>query len=1610
MSKLDNLPKLLGDVVDGVKTLWGIISEPVGKILDGIVTTAKNIVTDVVDTQTKGYRTNGNSVFEQTGKYMSDLVDGDFLTDENGNVTANTNLRTKLLYKASKNAYDTFGKLRKGANTLFPKVNANGLNIANTPIKVSGGAAFKVNSNIANNAGGSILNRKAQWLAEQGDDIVGATSKLKIGGRANFVKSAPSNIKLGVNSVTNGADDALKVVSKSNNGARLITKTTTGVTTQLADASTKTKHLGFLGKIIKKFCGFVGNGLKKIAGSKLGKVLAFLNPLTFTRNLAKVTANKLQSIVVKITGRTISETGMASLTGGLSVAFEVGISALDGLTGAAKLFMVDKSEVDWLMRGISAAFGTALNSNFIGFAMTLIIQAIDEVSGSNILKNLATSLYKLLSTPEDYNELMEDQENWKAEYEKYQDRQIMSAYNEQKSTGKINGNISYEEFKQGVIDGRSGFHADYQSRADWNASQNASVIDKVGQGIGNVAKGIGNGIKSAWNWLTGKKEEPEKTSDAKMTSPDYVGNATEEEKKAADNISSSISKINGTMNSSFVKFTSSTDKLRTSMDATGKSYSDSTKELSESLKKYTEELSAKNEELYLNTFNKLNNTNRSSTYTYRSGTHNIPRYGSKYLSGGYGDYNNATYLSQNDPRWKDMEYGGSDTMGNAGCGPTAISMAIKTAKRRATGGYGNDMSNPVSLAKLAQVTGDRDSSGTNWNFVGKALAANGLNGTESIYPSAEYIAKNAAYGNPVILSGISNGPSDPYTKSGHYVTAVGIKDGKILVNDPRGKGYSKAYDPLSLSKATNAAWAVNRGGYGPEDNTDSKLKSVDLNPIFKRYNSASDKGKERVLAKAARKYGNEVIDLIKNNPLNVAGATGSTDELLTWVNRYNTASEKGRKKLLTKINAKFGKDAVDAVKNNELSKSNMYEYDPSGTAKWLSVAAAVKKALADMHVGYSQHNWVTLDIDGIKQKMRTDCSGYVTACLQYYGVLSTTSYMATSAMGANSSLMNGTGFIHSYWTGIENLLPGDIMVTPGSHTEIFVGMIDGKPMVYNVGEDSTANNPNPTMMTMKSYQSIWRPNGSGNARISNNPTFGQGTGATGPDGTDKPQSGWGAALSFIGEAFGRLATGIFNGFEGFSDWAKNWGLPGNGSTDTSYNGGLSSTGTGTFDMSGMSSLSGKEYIPDLNKAWVQELIRRAKSDPNGQAVDLSTYRNPDPTHIIGSNSEFLKVGGPIFAAFAKKHGVKFPSAVMAQSIAEFGWGQSGLSRLAHNYGGIKKGSWKGKTVWFTTKEEANGRMYRDLGEFRVYDSLLEGIEDHFNVIDRARYDAKNNAKNPHEFLTALQQGGYATASNYADPIMSIINSRPELLELDRMVADPSYNADEALNEILGIKSDDINKLLEENKAVINKKANKDINDIHKKATSSAKKVYNNMSREQMISGMGGYGEKGSAKPIRKPLLTTQYANKKIGNKELKKFTNQLRNTDKLRKRSSTKVNYTTSIPASIRSAQSKYMDVNFNGISVHNNSSISPELMMYIAEVLTKIAINTGESSSKLDLLKGLGKKDKYLANREQYEAVNNAVGAYKTKPNNKQYLGTNNQYRDAMNGRAIAQGIGSSK
>lgn len=186
--------------------------------------------------------------------------------------------------------------------------------------------------------------------------------------------------------------------------------------------------------------------------------------------------------------------------------------------------------------------------------------------------------------------------------------------------------------------------------------------------------------------------------------------------------------------------------------------------------------------------------------------------------GGFGKAGNAapdtvnghSYYAQTDKRWANDSYeydGDGGTLGDSGCGPAAMSMVVADMA-------GTNV-DPRKMAVLAEETGTRDHTGTNWNFVAGAADTFGLQSEQRYNPSTKFISDSLRSGNEVVLSGTSNGKNTPYTNAGHYVVAVGQdSNGKIRVNDPRGKSYSRSYTPEELVPYTGSAWSIGNGGSG----------------------------------------------------------------------------------------------------------------------------------------------------------------------------------------------------------------------------------------------------------------------------------------------------------------------------------------------------------------------------------------------------------------------------------------------------------------------------------------------------------------------------------------------------------------------------------------------------------------------------------------------------------------------------------------------------------------------------------------------------------------------------------------------------------------------------
>lgn len=141
-----------------------------------------------------------------------------------------------------------------------------------------------------------------------------------------------------------------------------------------------------------------------------------------------------------------------------------------------------------------------------------------------------------------------------------------------------------------------------------------------------------------------------------------------------------------------------------------------------------------------------------------------------------------------------------------------------------------------------------------------------------------------------------------------------------------------------------------------------------------------------------------------------------------------------------------------------------------------------------------------------------------------------------------------------------------------------------------------------------------------------------------------------------------------------------------------------------------------------------------------------------------SNQEFIKTIAAYIIKYAATYGIKVHSPIIAQAILESGWGKSKLASTYHNYFGLKCGTkWTGKSVNMNTQEEYQpGTLTTISDNFRVYDSMEDGVKGYFEFIQLTRYHNLKGITDPKEYLETIKADGYATSSTYVQNNMKLI--------------------------------------------------------------------------------------------------------------------------------------------------------------------------------------------------------------------------------------------------------------
>lgn len=136
---------------------------------------------------------------------------------------------------------------------------------------------------------------------------------------------------------------------------------------------------------------------------------------------------------------------------------------------------------------------------------------------------------------------------------------------------------------------------------------------------------------------------------------------------------------------------------------------------------------------------------------------------------------------------------------------------------------------------------------------------------------------------------------------------------------------------------------------------------------------------------------------------------------------------------------------------------------------------------------------------------------------------------------------------------------------------------------------------------------------------------------------------------------------------------------------------------------------------------------------------------------------FIKTVGTLARADMQKSKI-LASLTIAQAILESGWGKSGLTVKANALFGIKANRWTGKVYSCATKECYDGKTYTNTTAcFRAYGSWAESVADHSAFLcGLRRYRAVIGETNYKKACRAIKAAGYATAPNYAESLISLI--------------------------------------------------------------------------------------------------------------------------------------------------------------------------------------------------------------------------------------------------------------
>lgn len=169
------------------------------------------------------------------------------------------------------------------------------------------------------------------------------------------------------------------------------------------------------------------------------------------------------------------------------------------------------------------------------------------------------------------------------------------------------------------------------------------------------------------------------------------------------------------------------------------------------------------------------------------------------------------------------------------------------------------------------------------------------------------------------------------------------------------------------------------------------------------------------------------------------------------------------------------------------------------------------------------------------------------------------------------------------------------------------------------------------------------------------------------------------------------------------------------------------------------------------KTWAALLGIEAESGDDTTPPEGVDTSSPDA---------FIASIAPLAQEGQRRHGVP-ASVAMAQAIIESGWGTSSLTTEGNAFFGIKcndSSEYANGCLIKETKEFENGRWITIRDGFQTYPDAQSSFLDHGDFLAQREHYAPafNHQDDPDQFIREIHKGGYATAPDYADKIINLM--------------------------------------------------------------------------------------------------------------------------------------------------------------------------------------------------------------------------------------------------------------